>query len=44
MTTSESSEYRDVQDTKISESYKGILRITNVSDVDPSEDTYDNVN
>lgn len=47
MTTSESSEYseyRDVQDTKISESYKGILRITNVSDVNPSEDTYDNVN
>ena len=42
--TTEEENYRDVQNTKISESYKGILRITNVSDVDPSEDTYDNVN
>lgn len=42
MTTEEN--YRDVQDTKISESYKGILRITNVSDVAPSDDTYDNTN
>ena len=42
MTTEEN--YRDVQDTKISESYKGILRITNVSDVDPSDDTYNNTN
>lgn len=42
MTTEEN--YRDVQDTKISESYKGILRITNVSDVTPSDDTYNNTN
>lgn len=42
MTTEEN--YRDVQDTKISESYKGILRITNVSDVAPSDDTYNNTN
>lgn len=44
MTTEEYSDYRNVQDTKISESYKGILRITNVSDVDPSDDTYNNTN
>lgn len=45
MTTEvEYSDYRNVQDTKISESYKGILRITNVSDVEPSDDTYNNTN